>query len=122
MPWTVETSLVQQAARNSLLVAGFLLFAIGVGDMLAGHAKLDEYHTLLASAPAAAPHDPARLFPKVSEAQEQYAVARAKLAFYELLVLVGQLLAVAGILLMGTGLFRQRHRAVRPAASRAASH
>jgi hypothetical protein len=122
MPWTVESSLLYQAVRNGFIVAGALLLAVGVGDMLAGRAKLREYRALVALAPAPEPHDPAALFPKASEAQERYAVAQAKLAFYQLLFLVGQLLAAGGVLLMGIGAFRQRLRTLRSAPSSAVFH
>jgi hypothetical protein len=120
--WSIETSFIQQAARNGFIVAGFLLFAVGVGDLLAGRAKLAEYREVVAQAPVPAPHDPAALFPKASEAQERHAVAQAKLAFYQLLIVVGQLLAAGGVLLMGIGLFRQRQRALRAASAAAAFH
>ena len=122
MPWTVESSLLYQAVRNGFIVAGALLFAVGVGDMVAGRAKLREYRAVVALAPAPDPPDPAALFPKASEAQERYAVAQAKLAFYQLLFLVGQLLAAAGVLLMGIGAFRQRLRSLRSVPSGAAFH
>jgi hypothetical protein len=122
MPWTVESSLLYQAVRNGFIVAGALLFAVGIGDMVAGRAKLREYRAVVALAPAPDPPDPAALFPKASEAQERYAVAQAKLAFYQLLFLVGQLLAAAGVLLMGIGAFRQRLRSLRSAPSGATFH
>jgi hypothetical protein len=49
-------------------------------------------------------------------------VAQAKLAFYQLLFLVGQLLAAIGVLLLGIGAFRQRLRTSRAAPSSAAFH
>ena len=115
-----EPSLLQQAARNGFIVAGLLLFAVGVGDMLAGRTKWHEYQEVLAEAPPVAPRDPAALFPKSTEAQEHRVVAEAKLAFYELLFLVGQLLALGGILLVGIGIARQRARTLRalPASAR----
>ena len=50
----------------------------------------------------------------------QRVVAEAKLAFYDLLFLVGQLLALGGILLVGIGVARQRARTLRalPASAR----
>ncbi len=108
-------TLLQQAVRNSFVVAGVLLLAIGIGDMLAGRAKLNEYRSLLAEVPPREARDPAALFPKASEAQERRAVAEAKLAFYELLFLAGQLLATAGVLLVGIGVMQQRQRAIRDA-------
>jgi hypothetical protein len=115
MPWTVETSFLYQAVRNGFLVAGALIFAVGVGDMLAGRSKLREYRAVVAEAPAPPPRDPAALFPKASEAQERHAVAQAKLGFYQLLFIVGQLLAALGVVLMGIGLWRQRLRILRTA-------
>lgn len=113
MPWRVESSLLYQAIRNGCMVAGALLFAVGVGDVLAGRAKLEEYRAAVRVSPEPAPQDPAALFPKASEAKEGHAVAQAKLAFYELLVLVGQLLATGGVLLMGIGAYQMRLRAQR---------
>lgn len=120
MPWDAERSLLQQAARNGFIVAGLLLFAVGVGDMLAGRTKWHEYHELLAEAPPVAPRDPAALFPKSTEAQEHRVVAEAKLAFYDLLFLVGQMIALGGVLLVGIGVARQRARTLRalPASAR----
>ena len=116
----MDSSLLQQAARNGFIVAGLLLSAVGVGDMLAGRTKWNEYHTLLAEAPPDEPRNPASLFPKSTEAREHRVVAEAKLAFYELLFLVGQLLAIIGVLLVGIGIARQRARALRtvPASAR----
>jgi hypothetical protein len=114
--------MLSQAVRKGFIVAGALLLAVGVGDMVAGHAKLGEYRALVALPPAPEPHDPAALFPKASEAQERYAVAQAKLAFYQLLFLVGQLLAATGVLMLGIGAFRQRLRTLRAAPSSAAFH
>jgi hypothetical protein len=122
MPWTVETSFLHQAVRNGFIVAGALIFAVGVADMLAGGSKLQEYRGVVAEALPPVPHDPAALFPKASEAQERHSVAQAKLAFYQLLFVVGQLLAAAGVLLMGVGLFRQRLRTLRTAPADAGFH
>lgn len=122
MSWTVETSILQQAVRNGFIVAGALVFAVGVGDMLAGGSKLGEYRAVVAEALPPVPYDPAALFPKASEAQERHAVAQAKLAFYQLLFVVGQLLAAVGVLLMGVGVFRERQRAARAAPAGAALH
>jgi hypothetical protein len=122
MPWTTETSFLYHAVRNGFLVAGTLIFAVGVGDMVAGHAKLLEYRAVVAEAPPSAPHNPAALFPKASEAQERHAVAQAKLAFYQLLFIVGQLLAALGVLLMGIGLWRQHLRVLRTAPASGGLH
>lgn len=122
MPWSLERPLLQQAVRNGFVIAGLLLLAVGAGDMLAGRAKWHEYRTLLAEAPPAAPRDPAALFPKSTEAREHRVVAEAKLAFYELLFLVGQFLALAGVLLLGIGVARERLRSLRTAPASARFH
>jgi hypothetical protein len=119
MPWRVESSLLYQAARNGFVVAGALIFAVGVGDVLAGRSKLDEYRAVVRQAPAPEPHDPAALFPKASEAQERHAVAQAKVGFYQLLIVVGQLLTTGGVLLMAIGAVQLRLRALRTAPSAA---
>ena len=114
--------MLYRAVRNGFIVAGALLLGVGVCDMLAGHSKILEYRVVVAKAPEPEPHDPAALFPKASEAQERYAVAQAKLGFYQLLFVVGQLLAAGGVLLMGIGAFRQRLKTLRTAPAAAAFH
>src|SRR6516164_2486762 len=42
MAWRVETSLLYHAVRSGFVVAGVLLLAVGAGDMLAGHARIQE--------------------------------------------------------------------------------
>ncbi len=113
MPWRVESSFLYQAARSGFVVAGVLLFAVGVGDMLAGRSKIQEYRSVVREVPAPEPHDPTALFPKASEAQERHALAEAKLAFYQLLFLVGQLLAAGGVVLLAIGAFQLRQRTLR---------
>src|SRR5215470_4297740 len=95
---------VRTLARSSFVVAGLLLLSIGLGDVVVGRTKLAQYQAVLAQAPAVQPRDPATLFPKVTEAEEQRSVARAKLGFYNLLFLAGQLLTVTGLLLLVVGL------------------
>ena len=95
-------------ARSPWVVAGLLLVAVGVGDVVIGRSKLAQYQAVLAQPEAAKPRNPARLFPKVTESQEQRAVARAKLGFYNQLFLSGQLLTLGGLLLVVFGLVRAR--------------
>jgi len=110
MAWRMETSLLYHAARSGFVVAGVLLLAVGAGDMVAGHARIQEYRAIMREMPPPEPHDPTALFPKASEAQEQQAVAQAKLAFYQLQFLVGQLLAAGGVVLLAIGAFQLRQR------------
>jgi hypothetical protein len=113
MPWRVESSFLYQAARSGFVVAGVLLLGVGVGDMLAGSSKIQEYRSVVREVPPEEPHDPTALFPKASEAQERHALAQAKLAFYQLLFLVGQLLAAGGVVLLAIGAFQLRQRTLR---------
>ena len=89
-------------------MGGLLLLAIGLGDVVVGRTKLAQYQAVLATAPASRPQDRATLFPKVTEAEEQRSVARAKLGFYNLLFLAGQLLTVTGLLSVVIGVVRIR--------------
>ena len=122
MAWRVETSLLYHAVRSGFVVAGVLLLAVGAGDMLAGHARIQEYRAIMREMPPPEPHDPTALFPKASEAQEQQAVAQAKLAYYQLLFLVGQLLATGGVVLLAIGAFQLRLRTLRMAPSSGTFH
>jgi len=122
MAWRVETSLLYHAARSGFVVAGVLLFAVGVGDMIAGRARIQEYRAIMREMPPPEPHDPTALFPKASEAQEQHAVAEAKLSYYQLLFLVGQLLAAGGVVLLAIGAFQLRQRTLRMAPSSGTFH
>ena len=110
----VESSLlyhaVYHAARSGFIVAGVLLLSVGAGDMLSGRFRIQEYRAIMREMPPPEPRKPTALFPKASEAQEQQAVAQAKLAFYQLQFLVGQLLAAGGVVLLAIGAFQLRQR------------
>lgn len=101
--------------RSPLVVAGLLLFGVGMGDTIAGSGKIDQYEALLRSTPVVQADDPAELFPSVSEAQERRELARAKLGFYSLLVTVGQVLIAVGLALGMIGVVRARVRSPRAA-------
>ena len=118
----MESSLLYHAARSGFVVAGVLILAVGAGDMLAGRSRIQEYRAIMREMPPPEPHDPTALFPKASEAQEQQAVAQAKLAFYQLLFLVGQLLAAGGVVLLAIGAFQLRQRTLRIAPSSGTFH
>lgn len=100
--------------RNGFVLAGILVVGVGLGDMIAGRSKLEEYRQVVRNAPPPKPKNPAALFPTASEAQERLAMAEAKLGFYELLFLVGQILTSLGLLLIAIGAFQLRLRALRP--------
>lgn len=100
--------------RNGFVLAGILVVGVGLGDMIAGRTKLEKYRQVVRDTPPPKPKNPAALFPTASEAQERQAMAEAKLGFYELLFLVGQILTSLGLLLIAIGAFQLRLRALRP--------
>jgi hypothetical protein len=102
---------VRSVLRSGPITAGLLLLAVGLGDVVVGRTKLTQYQVVLAQDVSLSPRDPATLFPKVTEAEEQRAVAHVKLGFYNLLFLAGQMLTLGGLLLVGIGLLRLRRRA-----------
>jgi hypothetical protein len=122
MPWRIESSLLYHAARSGFIVAGVLILAVGIGDMLAGRSRIQDYRAIIREMPPPEPHDPTALFPKASEAQEQHAVAEAKIAFYQLLFLAGQLLAAGGVVLLAIGAFQLRQRSLGIAPSNGTFH
>jgi hypothetical protein len=89
---------VQALLRSSLVLMGLVLLGVGIGNVVAGRAKLDQYRELLSATAPVAPAD-CRPFPVASERDERHALARAKFAFYQLLMTAGQLLALGCVLL-----------------------
>ena len=100
--------------RSGLVLAGLLLLAVGLGNMVAGRTKIAQYEEVLRSvSPARPPADPAALFPPESEGDERHELALAKLAFYQLLLWAGRLLSLLGALLLSLGVLRVWVRAPR---------
>lgn len=115
MPIPPSGTTVHALMRSRFVMAGILLLAVGIGDSIAGHSKIAEYEALLRAAALAAPAETGTLFPTASESHELRELARAKLAFYRLLLTVGQLLSAAGFALVALGVLRLRLRGPRPA-------
>lgn len=102
--------------KSGLVLAGLLLVGVGVGNSIAGHTKIAQYEDTLRGIPAPPPQNPTTLFPRKSPAEERIEQARAKLAFYQLLVSAGQLLSAVGFALVAAGVLRLlRVRAARAA-------
>jgi len=99
--------------RSGLVLAGLLLLGVGLGNLYAGHSKVAQYQELVRTPTVHVPHDPAALFPPASESEERQALARAKVAFYQLLVTVGQFLTATGAALIAIGVLRFWMRAPR---------
>jgi hypothetical protein len=81
---------------------------------MSGGTKLASTRPSRPSTPRAPLEGPDRLFPKVTEAEEQRAVARAKLGFYNLLFLSGQIMALRGphVVVIGPRRLRRTRRRV----------
>ena len=99
---------IRAFARNAWIVAGLLLLGIGLGDLSVGRSKLQQYNETLSRPMPEVPRDPAILFPKATEAEEQRAVAYAKLGFYRLLFKAGQYLTLTGFVLLIVGAIQLR--------------
>ena len=85
---------------------GLVLIGVGVGNVLAGRSKFQQYEELARATAQVAPVDTAALFPSPSEREERHALAGAKLAFYQLLMTAGQLLSGLGCILLVVGVVR----------------
>jgi len=97
---------VHALIRSGLVLTGLVLFAVGVGNVIAGRSKAAQYAEVLQLTPPPVQPDPAALFPAASEGNERHALALAKLAFYQLLVTAGQFLAALGGAFIAIGLIR----------------
>jgi uncharacterized membrane protein len=102
-------------ARSGLVLAGILLLAVGVGNVVAGQSKVAQYTELATLTTPRTPRAPATLFPVASEGEERHELAGAKKAFYELLVTAGWLLVVLGAALIAIGALRTWTRMPRAA-------
>jgi len=100
-------------ARNAWVIGGLLLLGVGVGDLSVARAKLAQYKEALETRSPAPLRDPATLFPKPTEEQEQRAVALAKVGFYQQLFTAGQLLTFAGLVALVVGVVQLRPQRTR---------
>ena len=111
------SSTMHALTRSALVMAGLLLFVVGVGDVIAGWAKIGQYRELVRLTAAVERPDPAALFPTANEGQERHVLAVDKLAFYQLVLTAGRTLAALGIVLMAAGALHVRIRASRSGSS-----
>ncbi len=113
MPTAPPGFTLRNVLRSGFVLAGILFVAVGVGDVVAGRAKIDQYGELVATIHVDPHPDPTALFPAATEGEERRAVWVDKLAFYQLVVTAGQLLAAVGLGLVLVGLLRLRIRTPR---------
>jgi len=105
--------------RNKLVLYGMLLLVVSLADLTVGHQKIREYEVLLSQTPKVTRQDPAGLFPKATEMEQRRVVARAKLGYYNILFLAGELLFLAGFSLLLAGTVQVRVRTMKLAAATA---
>jgi len=101
-----DAAVLHALTRSGLVLAGILLLAVGVGNVVAGQSKVAQYAELVAATAPHAAHAPATLFPAASEGEERHELAGAKKNFYELLVTAGWSLVVLGAALIAIGALR----------------
>ncbi len=89
--------------RSSVFVAGLLLLAVGIGDLVVGHSKVRQYEEFMRATQAVDAPDRTALFPTASEGQKRREIAELKLAFYRVLVSLGRYFTLLGILMVSAG-------------------
>jgi hypothetical protein len=99
--------------RSGPVLAGILLLSIGLGNLTVGSTKFVQYRDIVRNAPLSAPRDPAALFPTATEDEQQFAVARAKVGYYQVMVTAGRFLTALGLVLVASGVLYTRHHLLR---------
>jgi hypothetical protein len=103
-------SLLPRLLRSGFLVAGVFLCTLGAGNWIVGGLRLAKYEELAVDTrPEAADSAALRTgfaFTDVSEGQERHNIALAKLQYYSVVLVAGQILLVIGLLLILTGYLR----------------
>ena len=110
-------STVSPLFRNTLFVVGLVMLAMGIGNTIVAHFKVQEYQSALAHTPPAVGAEQTfgkstRLHHFSSEAWSRRALDQAKLDFYHVLHRLGWLMLCIGVLC--TIIAVRRHRDVRP--------
>lgn len=100
--------------RSGPVLAGTLLLSLGLGNFVVGSTKFVQYRDVVRNAPVNPPREPAALFPTATEDEQQFAVARAKVGYYQVMVTVGRFLIALGLVLVASGVLYTRHRLLRP--------
>ena len=110
-------------AQRASWSPGSCFLAVGLGDSVAGHVKIAQYEQLARGRRRRRRRPTRRRSSRRrAKAQERHELARAKLAFYQLLLTAGQLLSALGFALLAVGVLRLRPRALQPRAELAALH
>lgn len=103
---------LRQLTRHPLFTGGALIVFLGLANWIVGGTKLTQYRALVA-ATAAPTTDRVMLssgftFSDVSESRERHNIALAKVDYYSVVVIAGELLVFVGLALSGFGYFRIR--------------
>jgi hypothetical protein len=99
--------------KSTILVAGFVLTALGAGNWITGTVRLRE-HEAIVMAPAPTPRGSARPLGRPGSTQEEMEIARGRMDFYHVVASGGRLMTFAGFVLVTFALARR----LRPQAKR----
>src|SRR5207247_8609697 len=83
-------AMLHALTRSALVMAGLLLPAVGVGDVIAGWTKIGQYRELVRATASIERPDPAALFPTANEGQERHTRAVDQPGFYPRVVTTGR--------------------------------
>jgi hypothetical protein len=105
-------STLRQLTRHPLFTGGALILFLGCANWIVGSTKLTQYRALVA-ATAAPATDRVTLssgftFSDVSESHERHNIAMAKVNYYSVVVIAGELLFFLGLALTCFGYFQVR--------------
>ena len=108
----LRISTLRQLTRHPLFTGGALILFLGLANWIVGSTKLTQYRALVA-ATAAPASDRVMLssgftFSDVSESRERHNIAMAKVDYYSVVVIAGQLLLFVGLGLSCFGYFQVR--------------
>jgi len=105
-------STLRQLTRHPLFTGGALVLFLGLANWIVGSTKLTQYRALV-TATAAPTSDRVMLssgftFSDVSESHERHNIAMAKVDYYGVVAIAGELLVFVGLALTCFGYFQVR--------------
>jgi len=101
--------------RSPLFLGGVLICCLGLANWVVGRVKMSQYEALAAHSTAPSSEgvnlSSGFTFFNVSENHEHHNIAVAKVQYYSVVLMAGELLAFAGLALIAAGYIRLRFRA-----------
>jgi hypothetical protein len=105
-------STLRQLLRRPVFTGGALVLFLGCANWVVGNAKLAQYEAV--AAPTPAPSDGSVIlssgftFSDVSESHERSNIAAAKVKYYSVVLIAGELLAIVGLAMTLVGYLQLR--------------